>query len=75
MGRTEYAAPILALTNAVYEVKGVVEISPEAGKTYVVKGGLSEDHSVVWIEDEATSQVVGRKVEVNGSAKLGFFQK
>jgi hypothetical protein len=75
VGRTEYAAPILALTNPVYQVKGVVTFIPEASKRYVVKGVLSADYSAVWIEDMISQQVVGDKVEVNGSAKLGFFQK
>lgn len=38
MGRTEYAAPILALTLPVYQVKGAVTFTPEAGKRYMVKG-------------------------------------
>lgn len=74
-GRTEYAAPILALTQAVYEVKGEISFTPEDGHIYAVKGTLGENYSAVWIEDTGTQQVVGRKVEVNGSAKLGFFQK
>lgn len=75
VGRTEYAAPILALTNTVYEVKGVVEFTPEPNKTYVVRGVLGENYSAVWVEELGTSAVVGNKVEVNRSAALGFFQK
>ena len=75
VARTEYAAPILALTNAVYQVKGTVELTPEATKRYVVRGGLGADYSAVWIEDESSHQVVTTKIEVHGSAKLGFLQK
>ncbi len=36
VGRTEYAAPILAFTNDVYEVKGDISFTPEENKTYSV---------------------------------------
>lgn len=75
VGRTEYAAPILALTNAVYQVTGDIKIAPEKDKTYIVKGELGENYSAVWIEDMETNSVVGEKIEIKGSAKLGFFEK
>lgn len=75
VGRTEYAAPILALTNAVYQVKGEITITPAEDRTYAVKGVLGEDYSAVWLEDTATREVVGEKIEVKGSAKLGFWSK
>jgi hypothetical protein len=75
VGRTEYAAPILALTNTVYQLKGTVEFTPEANKSYVVRGKLDEAYSAVWIEDAETNSLVGKKVELHGSAKLGTFQK
>src|SRR6267143_6046593 len=40
VGRTEYAAPILALTNTVYQVTGKVTFSPETYRSYVVRGEL-----------------------------------
>ena len=73
--RSEYAAPILTLTHAVYQVIGEVKFTPEPGRKYQVKGVLGEDYSAVWIEDEESSQVAGQKVEIKGSAKLGFFEK
>lgn len=73
--RTLHAAPILALTQAVYEAKGEITFTPEENHIYAVKGTLGENYSAVWIEDTGTQQVVGKKIEVNGSAKLGFFQK
>lgn len=75
VGRTEYAAPILALTNDVYEVTGNVSFIPEENKTYAVHGELGENYSAVWLEDDADHKVIGEKIEVHGSAKLGIFQK
>jgi len=40
-----------------------------------VTGTLSEDYSAVWIEDAETHEIVGEKIEIQGSAALGFFQK
>ncbi|MGO9443869.1 MAG: hypothetical protein ACLPXB_03725 [Thiobacillaceae bacterium] len=75
VGRTEYAAPILALTSDVYEVKGVIEFTPEPNKKYIVRGELGDTYSAVWVEDESTNSLVDKKVEVKGSAKLGVFDK
>lgn len=75
VARTDYAAPILALTNTVFEVKGTVEFTPEPSKTYTVRGDLGETYSAVWIEDDESKALVGKKVEVNGPARLGFFEK
>lgn len=74
-GRTQFAAPILAMTNTVYQVKGVVEFTPKANGKYTVRGELGEKYSAIWVEDTATNQPVGPKVEVNGSAALGFLEK
>jgi len=74
-GRTEYAAPILALTSTVYQVTGEIQITPEAEKTYVVKGELGENYSAVWIEEEGSGRMIGEKVEVKGSAALGMLEK
>jgi len=72
--RTGYAAPIQTLLGPIYEVKGRVEMTPEAGKTYVVRGELGETYSSVWIEEESTGALVGKKIEIQGSAKLGVLQ-
>lgn len=73
VGRTEYAAPIQALTGTVYQVKGIVEFTPEANKSYTVRGELGDDSSV-WVEEDESKSVVGAKVEKHG-AKLGVFDK
>ncbi len=75
VGRTEYAAPILALTNTVYQVTGKVTFIPEADGSYIVRGSLGENYSAVWIENETTGKTVGEKTEVNGPSKLGVFEK
>lgn len=74
-GRTHFAAPILALAGTVYQVQGTVEFTPKADGKYVVRGKFGDEYSVVWIEDAATAQPVGNKVEVKGSAKLGLLEK
>ncbi len=76
VARTEYAVPILTLTNTVYQVKGKIEFTPEPNKRYIVRGQLGEGHASVWLEEEDTKQLVGEKVEVEGSAaKLGILEK
>ena len=74
VGRTTYAMPMRALMGTVYEVKGDVVFSPEAGADYIVKGSLSEERSMVWLEDATTGEVI-EQIQVEGSSKLGFFQK
>lgn len=75
VGRTEYAAPILALTNTVYQVTGKITFAPETYRSYVVRGELGENYSAVWLEDEANGKVVGEKIEIKGPAKLGTLEK
>ena len=74
VGRTHYAAPILELTHATYQVSGDIAFAPEPNGSYTVKGVLGPDYSGVWIVD-AQGIIVSDKVEVKGSAKLGFFEK
>lgn len=74
VGRTEHAAPILALMNKVYQVSGEMQFTPEPNQYYLVKGVLGDDYSAVWIEN-ASGAVVGQKIEVRGSSTLGFFEK
>jgi hypothetical protein len=75
VGRTEYAAPILAILNPVYQVSGLVKFDPGEFKSYVVRGQLGENYSAVWIEEETTRKLVGDKIEIHGSASLGLFEK
>lgn len=75
LGRTHYGAPILELASTVYMIEGVVEFTPEPDAKYVVKGELGEKYSAIWVENSASNETVGQKIEINGSAKLGFFDK
>ncbi len=75
VARTYYAAPALAMVNEVYQVKGVVEFTPQANGRYVMRGELGAAHAAVWIEDRSDDTVVGQKVLAKGSAKLGFWDK
>ncbi|MFZ2539553.1 MAG: hypothetical protein WAX04_11715, partial [Oscillospiraceae bacterium] len=75
VGRTVYAAPILDLTNTVYQVKGNIQFTPEANKFYTIKGELGESYSAVWVEEYGVGAVAGTKIEIRGSAKLGTFEK
>lgn len=74
-GRTHYAAPILALTNTVYQVKGDISFAPQAGRRYVVRGTLGPDYAAVWIEDAETKAVIGNKIEIKGDSSLGAMEK
>ena len=74
-GRTHYGAPIQEMTNTIYQVSGDVTFTPVATHVYDVKGYLREDRSAVWIVDNVTGDLVGKKVLLKGSAALGFFSK
>lgn len=73
--RTLFAAPALAMINDVYQVKGVVEFTPQENGRYILRGELGPSWSAVWIEDRANDAVVGQKVEFKGNSKLGFWDK
>jgi len=48
--------------------QGVVEFVPAAGATYSVHGTITPQLSTVWIENDATHEVVGNKISVAGQA-------
>jgi hypothetical protein len=75
IGRTTHAAPIQSLTQAEYQVVGDVHFTPQAEKIYVVRGELDKSHSVVWIEDQQSHEVMDKRIEIQGDAHLGFFEK
>ena len=74
-GRTAYGAPFDEITHTVYEVSGDVHFTPQPSGHYVVRGILGAGYSAVWIEEADTRTVVGEKIEIKGSAKLGVFEK
>jgi hypothetical protein len=75
VGRTEYAGPVLSLVGKVYAVSGETTFTPLPDHVYQVKGVLTEQGSSVWIMDTSTYQVMGQKIEVQGSSTLEFYQK
>jgi len=64
---TQYAAPILAMTNPTCRVQGEVVFTPEAGKAYRVAGRIAPEACEAWIEDLATHQPVTGKVTGQGT--------
>ena len=74
-GGTEYAAPVMAFTNPVFQVAGDVKVELGSGKTYVVTGELGEGYSGVWVVDESSNEIIGSKVEIRESASSGSVQE
>ena len=74
-GQTHYAAPILDVIHKIYHVSGELKFTPVEHHVYLVKGELNEEHSIVWIEDEDTHEVIGKKFEAKGSSTLGVLEK
>jgi len=46
--------------------QGVVEFAPTAGARYSLHGAIAPELSSVWIENDATHEVVGHKISVPG---------
>jgi hypothetical protein len=47
-------------------VQGIVQFVPSADARYVLRGTVTPDLSSVWIENEATHEVVGAKISAAG---------
>ncbi len=47
-------------------VQGAIEFTPAADAKYVVRGTVTPDLSTVWVENEATHEVVGTKLSAVG---------
>lgn len=69
LATTQYAAPILAMTNPTCQAQGDVDFTPEAGKAYRVAGRIAADACEAWIEDMATKQPVTAKVIGRGTGR------
>lgn len=67
VGTYTYAAPIQKIAAQVsgsfVEMEAIVSFTPEPEGKYVVRGLLSKERSALWIENQATGQVVTQKVE------------
>ncbi len=74
-GRTNHAAPILGFLNREYSISGTIAFTPESGHAYTVHGEMNEQHSIIWLADDATNAVIDHKIEVQGVSSLEFWQK
>lgn len=66
VGTHKTGAPIQSMlgmaAGTFFSVTGVVDFTPTAGGSYVVKGELKKEGSSIWIEDAATGRPVTEKV-------------
>jgi hypothetical protein len=67
-GMAFYSNSVRRLFWSPMRAQGVVEFVPDAGATYSVHGTLALELSQVWVENDATHQVVGNKISVVGQA-------
>ena len=74
-GRTHYSMPILEMAEKVHELAGEVSFTPQRNHRYLVVGTFGDRYSAVWIEDAQTGGIMDHKIETNGPATLGFFEK
>jgi hypothetical protein len=64
---TQYASPVVAMSNASCRTVGEVSFTPQDGKRYVVSGQIAADVCEVWIEDLATKQKVTETITGPGT--------
>lgn len=64
---TQYAKPLLAMSQPNCRVEGEVGFTPEAGKRYAVNGRITPEACEAWIEDLATKQPVTSKASGKGT--------
>lgn len=59
VGRVAYGAPIEAMLNSstMYKASRRMAFTPEAGRSYLVKGELSAARQEVWLEDDGGERV------------------
>ena len=66
---TQYASPVVALSNPTCRTVGEVSFTPQQGQRYVVRGRIEAQACEVWIEDLATGQPVTDKVSGPGTQR------
>ena len=59
---TQYASPVVSMSNPSCRTVGEVSFTPQEGKRYAVKGRIEAKACEVWIEDLATGQAVTDKI-------------
>lgn len=66
---TQYASPLVALSNPTCRTVGEVVFTPREGVRYAVRGRIEAQACEVWIEDLATGQPVTDKVTGPGTQR------
>jgi hypothetical protein len=66
---TQYASPMLAMSNPGCRTVGEVSFTPQDGKRYIVNGRIAADACEVWIEDIATGQAATDKIGGPGTQR------
>jgi hypothetical protein len=66
---TQYASPMLAMSNATCRTAGEVSFTPLDGKRYAVNGRIAADACEAWIEDLGTGRAVTNKVSGPGTGR------
>lgn len=59
---TQYASPLVAMSNPSCRTVGEVSFTPQEGRRYAVNGRIEAQVCEVWIEDLATGQAVTEKL-------------
>lgn len=65
---TQYASPVVALSQPSCRTVGDVDFTPRAGARYAVRGRIDSGACEAWIEDLATGQPATAKVSGPGTA-------
>jgi len=66
---TQYASPLVALSQPSCRTVGEVGFTPEDGKRYTVQGRIATEACEVWIEDAATRRAVTDKISGPGTGR------
>ncbi len=66
---TQYASPVVALSQPTCRTVGDVDFTPRAGARYAVRGRIDNGACEAWIEDLATGQPATDKVSGPGTAR------
>jgi hypothetical protein len=69
LGKTHHPAPIIAILRGGYELEGVVSFDALAEKDYIVRGELTETGQAIWVEEQGTGVVVGKRIERPSAAR------
>jgi hypothetical protein len=64
---TQYASPLVSMSNPSCRTVGEVSFTPQEGKRYAVGGRIEAKACEVWIEDAGTGQAVTEKLSGPGT--------